>query len=141
MADRVVLIFKPATVLVSQIELWAASGAGRRCGLKSAVTWAFVFGLARRAHRELTHRRLRAVIRRVLDDRETRPAVDAIDKRIAVAPVSRVEQFSQAIGASCDVGREGNELSPGGFALDDAEFEVVGERQVVAALEIGRAHV
>src|SRR5262249_46606701 len=108
MADRVVAVFKLTPALVRKIKPRAACRAGRRLSVKSAVVGVFVFGAARGAHRKLTHRRLGAVIRRVLDDRKSRPATDAVDERIAKAPVARIEKLPQTIGANADVGRDGN---------------------------------
>ena len=42
------------------------------------------------AHREAGHRRQRPVVRDAADDREARPAVRAVDERVAVAAVGRV---------------------------------------------------
>jgi len=68
--------------------------------------WGRVLGLARRAHRERGHRRQRPVIRDATHDREARPAVRAVDERIAEAAVGRVEQLAQAVGAGRGVGRD-----------------------------------
>ena len=72
--------------------------------MEAPVQWVVVFPLAFRAHRELRHRGLRPVIGNSSCDGEARPAVGAIQKRIAVAPVPGVQQFTQAIRACCRVG-------------------------------------
>src|SRR5215475_1886165 len=91
MAYRAVAVFKLTPALIRKIKPRAAFRAGRRLGVKSAVVGIFVLGAARVPHRKLTHRRLRAVIRHVLDDRKSRAAIDAVDERVTKAPVTRVE--------------------------------------------------
>ncbi len=47
---------------------------------------------------------LRPVVRDAGDDREARPALRAVDERVAVAAIGRVEQLAQAVVAGRDVG-------------------------------------
>ena len=65
-----------------------------------------VLGLAGRAHRERGHRGQRAVVGDAADDRESRPAVRAVDERVAMAAVAGVEQLGQAVVARRRVGRD-----------------------------------
>ena len=65
-----------------------------------------VLRAAGRAHLEAGHRRVRPVVGDVAHDREARPAVGAVDERVAEAPVARVEQLGQAVGAGRAVGRD-----------------------------------
>ena len=81
-----------------------AGGTRVRLSVKSAIAGIVVLGAAGRAHRELAHRRPRAVIRHALDDREPRPAVGAVDERVPVAAVAGVEQLRQAVVAGRAVG-------------------------------------
>ena len=68
--------------------------AGVRLGMKAPVEGVIVFCLACRAHRKDAHSRLVPVIRHILDNRKTWATVGAIDKRIAIAPVRRVEELT-----------------------------------------------
>src|SRR5579883_1931028 len=74
--------------------------------MKTSVAGIVVFCLAGRAHRKATHRRLGTIVGDVLDDGEARAAIGAIDERIAVAPVPRIEKLMQAIDADCGIGRD-----------------------------------
>ena len=102
-------------------ELRPAIGARDRLRMEAAISRVAVLGLARRAQRELAHRRPGPVIRQVVDDRGSRPAVGAICERVAIAPICRVEQLGEAVVARGDVWRE--EPFGGGdrFALFDRE--------------------
>ena len=57
------------------------------------------------AHGEFLHGRLFAVVGQLLDDGKARAAVRAVDERIAVAAVRRVEQFAHAVFARCQIRR------------------------------------
>jgi hypothetical protein len=70
-----------------------------RLRMKSPVPRIVVLRLARRAHLESRHRSLRPVVRNPPRNREPRPAVGAVQKRIAVPPVRRIQQLPQAIRA------------------------------------------
>ncbi len=76
-----------------QREPRAAVGAGDRLRVKAAVERIVVFAPAGRAQRPFAHRRPRAVVREREHDAEARPAVRAIDVRIAGAPVGGIEEF------------------------------------------------
>ena len=60
-------------------------------GMESPVFGIGVLMRAFRAHRELAHGRARAIVRQLVDDREAWAAVRAVDERIAITPVGRVE--------------------------------------------------
>ena len=87
-----------------ELELRAALRAGIGLGVESAVCRVAVLARALGAHRELLHRRARPVVGQRLDDGVARSAVGAVGKRIAEAPVARVEDFAQALRAGRDVG-------------------------------------
>jgi hypothetical protein len=99
----------------------AADRAGDRLRVEAPVERVFVFGAAVRAHREGRHRRLRAVVGEVPRDREARPAVRAVCKRIAPAPVLRIEHFLEARLAHRRVGRDGRPDVPALGRRVDAE--------------------
>ncbi len=108
-------------------ELRPAHGAGDRLGVEAAVGGIFVLASAVGAHRKPGHRRVRAVVGRATDDREPRPALRAVDERVAVAPVGRVEELPQAVVAGGDVG--GNRSGARGrFARLDPEPALVPGR-------------
>ena len=94
----------------------AADRAAVRLGVIAAVFDVVVFPVAVRAHREGAHRGLGPVIGHVLDDREARAAVRAVDEGIAVAAVGRVAQFPQAVLADADVRRNERVALRLGFA-------------------------
>ncbi len=72
--------------------------------MKSSVQRIFILDTAIAAHLEIAHRRPLAVIRNAFDNRKTRSAIGAVDKRIAIATIFRVEHLAQTIGAGGDVG-------------------------------------
>jgi hypothetical protein len=73
--------------------------------MKAAVGGIAVFGEACVAQREARHRRLRAVLRNALDNRQARPAMGAIRKGIAIAPFTGIKHFGGAGRAKGRVGR------------------------------------
>ena len=58
------------------------------------------------AHREACHRGLFSVVGDAADDRKARPAVGAVDERVAIAAVLLVEQLAHAGVARRRVGRD-----------------------------------
>ena len=96
-------------------------GAGHGLGVEPPVGRVAVLGVAGVAQGEGAHRRLRPVVRELLDDRGARPAVGAVGERVAVPPVRGVEQLAQAVVAGGDVGREQAIGRRGGDALVDGE--------------------
>ena len=73
-------------------------------GMKAPVGGILVLGLARRAHGKAGHRGQGPVIGDSAHDREPRPAVGAVDERIAVAAIAGVAQLAQAVLAGGAVG-------------------------------------
>ena len=73
-----------------------ADGAGHGFGVEAPVAGVGVLGRAVGAEREAPHRRTDPVVRKVLDDGGARPAVGAVDERVAVAPVAGVAHLAQA---------------------------------------------
>jgi hypothetical protein len=96
-----------------------AVGAGVGLGVEAAVERILVLGLAAVAHPEAGHRGQRPVVGDAADDREARPAVGAVDERIAVAAIGGVPQLGQAVGAGRGVGRDRRVLLAAGVAARD----------------------
>ena len=80
--------------------------ARQRLGVEAAVAGVVVLGRARGAEREPGHRGVGSVVGQPHGDREPRTAVRAVDERVAVPAVGRVEQLAQAVVAHGDVGRD-----------------------------------
>src|SRR5438046_2949869 len=76
-----------------QVCARSARRAGIRLGVEAAVERALVLRAAGAAHLETVHGRERAVVWDAAHDREARPAVGAVDERVAVAPVVGVEEL------------------------------------------------
>ena len=107
-----IFVFDPYTLGCFEPDLRAARPAGVWLGVKSPVQGIFVFGPTLGAHGKDSHRGLRPVVRNAARDGETRPAVCAVEKWIAIAAVRGVEQLAKAVGASCGVGWDsGGDLS------------------------------
>src|SRR4051812_29384328 len=98
-----------------------ARGTADRLGMESPVSGILVLGAALLAHPEARHRRALAIVRRALDDRQPRPAIGAVDERIAVPAVCRIEQLAQAVVASAGV-RRNERLARSFVARLDAEL-------------------
>ena len=69
------------------------------------------------------------VVRHAAHDREARAAVGAVDERVAVAAVARVEQLREAIGTGRRVGRDQRVGLALAEALDDPEVALPGRRE------------
>src|SRR5690349_4005668 len=72
---------------VPQLEPRTAGRARVRLCVEAAVARVFIFSPALRAHCELLHRRVSAVVGQGLDDAETRAAIRAIGERVTVTAV------------------------------------------------------
>ena len=94
--------------------------------VKAPVGRIVVLRRALRAHRPRRHRRRGPVVRQRQHDAVARAAVRAVDVRIPVAPVRRIEQLAQARIAHGHVGR-------------DPRREPVGRRIARADLEVAEA--
>jgi hypothetical protein len=67
-----------------------------------------VLALAVAAHAERRHRGKRPVVRHVARDREARPAIGAVREGVAMPAIGGVEDLALAVGACCQVGRNGD---------------------------------
>ena len=86
-----------------------------------------VVGGARPTHRERLHRGVVAVVWQRRGDREPWPAVGAVDERVPIPPIGRVEELGQAVGAGCGIGRHRADGLPGELvgAVGDHEVALV----------------
>ena len=109
-------------------QLRAAGGAADRLCVEPAVGRVVVLATAVGTELEPGHRRVRPVVGHGADDREPRPTLRAVDERVAIATISRVEQLAQAFGAGGDVGRD--HRAPGNTrAGADREAAPAGRRE------------
>ena len=103
-----------------------AHRAGIRLRVKPPVGRVVILPLALRAHPEDRHRRLRPVVRNVLNDRVSRTAIGAVRERVAEAPVGRIHRIGQAGVAGRDIRRDQGELAGLGHAVPDREARLAG---------------
>ena len=73
--------------------------------METAIQRVFVLLATGWAEGEVGHGREGTVVGQGADDRETGAAVGAIDQRVAVAPIVRVEEFAQTVLTKGDIGR------------------------------------
>ncbi len=84
-------------------EFRAASGTGNRLGMEAAVRWIAIVRLARVAHGEAGHRRLRAVVGQRAGNRVARPAMGAVGEGIAMKPRGGIEDLGKTLRARCGI--------------------------------------
>ena len=89
---------------IEQRKRRPAFGAGIGLGVKSPLCGIIELVQAPIAERESRHARIGAVVRQRAGDGEPRTALGAVDERIAVAPVARIEQLGEARLAHSRVG-------------------------------------
>ena len=104
----------------------AARRAGVRLGVEAPVAGIVVLAPAGGAHREAGHGRGGPVVRHAAHDREARPAVRAVDERVAEAAVGGIAQLGEAVVAGRRVGRDERVGLAARDALDDAEVALAG---------------
>ncbi len=105
-------------------QMGAALEASIGLSMEAAVRRVVVFRLAFGAHREFGHGSGRAVVGQPAHDGEARAAVGAVDERVVVAPVLRVEQLFHAGIAGGQVGRNQSGIGFGAF-FREADLERV----------------
>ena len=71
-----------------------AFGAGNRLRVITPVCGIGIFMGAGRAHLEACHRRVGSVVGEVANNSETRPAMSAVHKWVAIMPILGIEEFS-----------------------------------------------
>jgi len=96
---------RSSSVAALQPGARAAGVAGDRLGVEAPVAGIFIFGAARRAHREGRHGGARAVVGRFAYDRKARAAIGAIGERIAETACKRIANLLEARRACRGVGR------------------------------------
>jgi hypothetical protein len=74
--------------------------------MEAAIVDVFVLGAASGAHWKLVHRGAAAVVGDVAHDCEARPTVHAINEGIETPAIGGGEQFTQAVVANRDIGRD-----------------------------------
>ena len=89
---------------VEKRELRAALGARIRLGVKAAIEGRAVFAETRCALLERCHARRRTIVRQVMRDRVARTTIGAVDERVPVASIVRIEHFAQTVAAERAVG-------------------------------------
>ncbi len=127
--DRVLTRQRPAGA-VEQRQARPALRAGDGLGMEAAAGRVLVFRPAGGAHGKVGHGGVRAVVGDGGDDGVARPAVGAVDERIAVAAVGGVEELAQTIGADPGIGGDLRLLLPFPVAGADGESRLPLRRQL-----------
>ena len=109
-----------------ELQMRATIPAGVRLGVEAAIGRIVVFPLAREAHFEGGHGGARAIVGNVVDDREARAAIGAVDEGIAEAAVARVHHLAKTIGADRYIRRNQSFRRGVETAGHDAEVSVAG---------------
>ena len=102
-------------------------------GVEAAIQRIVVLRLALAAHWKDSHRGLRPIVGDATGNGETRTAVGAIEKGVAVAAVGWVEKFAKAIGAGSGISGNAGAYTSMHLAGDDAEGCFCCERQILSA--------
>ena len=89
--------------------------------MEAPIPRVVIFRLTGGTHGKVRHGGLVAIIRDILDNRITRPAVGTVDKGIAVASVDGVQELGQAIRAGANIGGNQRGTRLLSLALDDAK--------------------
>lgn len=106
---------------IVQKNLWPAFGATVGLGMKASAVGLTVFMLAFIAERERFQATARSVVRQSAADRVAWAALRALGERIAPAPVSRVENFGQAMAAYRRIVPD-DRRRPACVMIDDSKF-------------------
>jgi hypothetical protein len=105
-SDRSLLLSQDFAFPADELNLRSTVRAGIGLGVEAPVRGILIFIPTPGAHGEGCHRGLRPVIGKVLDDGKARAAMRAIDKRIAVTTIGRVEQLTPAFLTESQVRRD-----------------------------------
>ena len=79
---------------IEKMHVGTTCRTGIRLSMKAPVERIVVFCLAGRAHGKDAHSRLVTVVGYILDNRKAWATVCAVDERIAVAPISGIEELT-----------------------------------------------
>src|ERR1700722_7933700 len=101
-----------------------AHRAGIRLGVKPAIQRIVIFLFAFRALFELSHRRIRPIVRKLFDDAKSGSAIGAVSKWISIPPVLGIKHFLPAIRTDRDIRKNKCDLWSGLFAIPDFESVV-----------------
>ena len=109
-----------------------------RLRMKPAVRRIIVLLPAGRAHRESPHGRVRAIVREAFDDRVARPAMCAVDERVPETAIRGIPQFTEAIIAESDIGKDQHGLWTTVVARTDFKRCETGSIEIrrLAALDV-----
>ena len=105
--------FMGALMRRNETQLRPAHRAGQRLRMEAAVVRVFVFGAARGTQWKIRHRGVRPIVGHARDQRVARPALRAVDERVAVAPVARSQHLAAAIVAKKIIRRNVKQLIVG----------------------------
>src|SRR5262245_36250826 len=105
---------------------------GDRLGVKASIARVVVFACALLAQWEVPHRRVRPIVGQLLNNAETRATLCAIQERIAIAAISRVEELAQTLVTGSEVRHDPRGPRAVWCALPDLELGVA------CGFEIGR---
>ena len=97
--------------------------------METAIEGIVVFRLTHGTHWKHSHGGVGTVVGNSANDGEAGPAIGAIDERIAIAPVSRIEQFAEAIGTDGDIGRD-QSMGSAVLAAQDAKLGFISCRDI-----------
>ena len=111
------IAFDTAARRVAELDPRTARRTRHGLRVEAPIAGSLVLLPAGLAHREVAHRRSRPVVREGLDDRESRTAVGAVDERVPVPAIVRVEELAQARVAGGGVGRD-EPIAGGAFDAD-----------------------
>jgi len=93
-------------VRVQERQSGTTDRAGVGLRMKASISRIIVLTLALGTHAETAHRRRRPVVWDRADNGESRSAVRAVGERVPVAPIMRVKELAEAIGAGGNIRRD-----------------------------------
>src|SRR5262245_2932600 len=103
--------------------------------MKASIKWILVFVTTRFTHLKRTHRRVRAVVWNILDNREARSAVGAVNEWIPITTIPRIEQLAQTIITGGDVRRNRSKLLARGIAFEDLKVGIIEWDEIFKTLD------
>ena len=90
-------------ISADQINFRSAFIAAYRLCIVSSGLWIVVFFCTVRTHRKLFHAGSFTVIRKRIQDRESRSAAGTIDKRMQISPILRIKHLFLTFLADCNI--------------------------------------
>src|SRR6201995_2366812 len=92
--------------------------------MKSSIEGIVIFVVALRAHREMLHRSVPAIVGQCFDDGESRPAIGAVRERITVSSILGIEHFAKTICAHGNVREDQDSLLAAFLAVADLKLVI-----------------